>query len=255
MDSLCVAIEDLATKGPQKPEELRGLNNYEQYGDDLTVQGGLKKMPPKVGTRYKEDSTHHRTGWLLDEQITETMLKHIGESKKLLHKDEINKKEAHTAAEYIDQINMLKGVIMIAYPAFHGLGEWEPARVLIEAKMDSDKGYYIQELHDALKHEETSVWWAGKELAKDKPLFTFSGKNNNTKIVCRFQKVGAGAPVREPLIDEDTHKKMLAYYYKKTEESKKLEQDSDDQYLNAPWANSKNLKNDLYGIKDIKWKH
>lgn len=35
-----------------------------------------------------------------------------------------------------------------------------------------------------------------------------------------MQKSGTGAPVREPGIDEETHKKMLAFYYKKQEEQK-----------------------------------
>ena len=36
----------------------------------------------------------------------------------------------------------------------------------------------------------------------------------NQKIV-RLQKSGSGAPVREPAVDEQTQKKMMAYYYKK----------------------------------------
>jgi hypothetical protein len=34
----------------------------------------------------------------------------------------------------------------------------------------------------------------------------------------KLQKKGSGAPVREPLIDPETHKKMLGFYYKKQEE-------------------------------------
>jgi len=48
---------------------------------------------------------------------------------------------------------------------------------------------------------------------------------------------------------------MLAYYYKKQEEMKHLEEDNDDHYMNAAWANPKNLKNELHGTgKDISWK-
>lgn len=45
--------------------------------------------------------------------------------------------------------------------------------------------------------------------------------------------------MREPLIDSETHKKMLAFYHKKTEEQKKLEEDNDDAYLNAAWADNR----------------
>ena len=33
LDRFVMALEELATKGPLKPEELRGLSNYEQYGE------------------------------------------------------------------------------------------------------------------------------------------------------------------------------------------------------------------------------
>jgi len=39
---------------------------------------------------------------------------------------------------------------------------------------------------------------------------------------------------------------MLSFYYKKQEESKKLEEDSEDAYMNSAWANPKNLKKPAY---------
>lgn len=61
VDRLAVSLEDLAAKGPQKPESLRGLSNPEEYlkYDDLTVINGLKEMPPRVGTREVTDETYH----------------------------------------------------------------------------------------------------------------------------------------------------------------------------------------------------
>ena len=37
-------------------------------------------------------------------------------------------------------------------------------------------------------------------------------------MVLKATKVGSGAPVKEPMIDDETHKKMLAFYHKKNEE-------------------------------------
>lgn len=68
--------------------------------------------------------------------------------------------------------------------------------------------------------KDTSLWWAGKELARGKLLKDYSGKNEKTKIIVKLSKIGGGAPVREPAIDHETHKKMLSYYYKKQEEQK-----------------------------------
>jgi hypothetical protein len=74
LDRLATSLEDLASKGPLKPEGLRGLNeeNYEEYlkGEDITVTDGLKAMPPKVGSRFVKDDSHYRTGWLISEEMT-----------------------------------------------------------------------------------------------------------------------------------------------------------------------------------------
>ena len=74
IDRAAIAMEDLASKGPMKPEALRGLEEagYDDYlkADDLTVKDGLKAMPPKVGVRFVKDDTHYRTGWLISEDMS-----------------------------------------------------------------------------------------------------------------------------------------------------------------------------------------
>ena len=99
---------------------------------------GLKKMPPKIGTREVPDKSNIRTGWLLDEEQTKMMLQHITEAKAVIHKDQVAKKIPLTEKALLDQFDILKGVIMICYPAYHGLGEWEPARLLLETKEQLD---------------------------------------------------------------------------------------------------------------------
>lgn len=127
---------------------------------------------------------------------------------------------------------------MMTYPAYHGLGEWEPVRVLLE-----EKELFIEEHGtDDLDPKNASMWFAGKELVAGKKLSDFAGKNDKTKIVLKIQKKGSGPPVREPLIDQKTHVAMLSYYHKKQEEVKKLEEDGEDDYMNSAWANPKSLK-------------
>jgi len=74
LDRLAQGLEELASKGPLKPEGLRGLNEdgYEEYlkSEDITVTDGLKQMPPKVGVRFVKDDSHYRTGWVLSEEMT-----------------------------------------------------------------------------------------------------------------------------------------------------------------------------------------
>jgi hypothetical protein len=57
-------------------------------------------------------------------------------------------------------------------------------------------------------------------LERSKYLSEYIGKNEKTKIVCKFSKKGSGAPVREPMIDSETQKKMMQFYFKKQEEIK-----------------------------------
>lgn len=53
--------------------------------------------------------------------------------------------------------------------------------------------------------------------------------------------------MREPLIDQESHKKMLAFYHRKQEEEKKMAEENEDDYMNSAWANPKQLKNQLNG--------
>ena len=45
------------------------------------------------------------------------------------------------------------------------------------------------------------MWWAGKELLREKPLNAYTGKNQKTKIIVKLTKSGSGAPTREAPID------------------------------------------------------
>ena len=71
IDRACTAVEDLASKGPMKPEALRGLKDLDDYvkHEDLTVINGLKDMPPQTGVREVGDDTHYRTGWVVTEDL------------------------------------------------------------------------------------------------------------------------------------------------------------------------------------------
>ena len=78
------------------------------------------------------DPAHHRTGWVLEEDKTSLMLKHVTECKLVIHRDRAIKKEPLTHKEILDCIDILRGVVQISYPAYHGLGDWEPARGMLE---------------------------------------------------------------------------------------------------------------------------
>ena len=88
------ALEELATKGPQKPEALRGLENLDEYvkAEDLTVINGLKEMPPKTGCREVKDEHNYRTGWLVSEELCKQILEEVMKGKQMIHKTQIDRK-------------------------------------------------------------------------------------------------------------------------------------------------------------------
>ena len=61
--------------------------------------------------------------------------------------------------------------------------------------------------------------------------------------------------MRESPIDEKVQKDMMALYYKKQEEQKKLESEPDENYSQSVWANPGALKGSLVnGGRDIHFK-
>ncbi len=100
----------------------------------------------------------------------------------------------------------------------------------------------------------TTIWYAGKEMQRGKRLVDYLGTNEKTTAVVKLAKMGTGAPLREPTIDQATHKQMLTYYYKKQEEAKKFDEIVDDRKGGEPWADPKGLKGELEGVSEVKWK-
>jgi len=91
-------------------------------------------MPIKVSTRFIEDKSNYRTGWVLDEDITKMMIKCAVDARAVIHKDQVAKKIPLTEKMLLDQIDAMRTALEMAYPGFKGLGEWEPARVISESK-------------------------------------------------------------------------------------------------------------------------
>ena len=202
LDRACQGVEDLASKGPMRPEELRGLDNLEEYvaAEDLTVINGLKKMPPNVGVREVVDEHKYRTGQLVSEELCNQMLEEAMKGKQLIHKTQIDRKVNLTFEAMEHQLDIFKGLVMMAYPGYHGLGDWEPIRVLLEEEDDHV---------DLLEQGKVTLWIVSKELQAPKLFRDYFGANEKSKFVAKLQPRGSGAPQREPVVDGDTHKAML----------------------------------------------
>lgn len=158
-------------------------------------------------------------------------------------------KQLSTRKALLDGIDAIKGAVMIAYPM--GLPPFDTVRQILDEKEDLAGTAAGLELIDP---ESAATWWASKELQAGKLLSDFVGRNEKTKIVCKLQKKGAGAPQREPVISKEEQQAMIAHYHRKQQEVKVLEANNDDEYANSAWANPKSLKSSFTGIGDVSWR-
>ncbi len=94
------------------------------------------KMPDRIGTRYNEDKNNMRTGWILEENTTDNILKAVEEAKEYISRKRTEEKKFTTIHELMNFLDLLKAGVMIGYPGYHGLPEWEPCRNLLEDKSD-----------------------------------------------------------------------------------------------------------------------
>ncbi|CAG9331864.1 C21orf59_2 [Blepharisma stoltei] len=232
-------IEELVKAGPLKPEETRGL-----------AEGENSTEPDLPGHRFCVDETHYRTGWCVPEDLGIRIFETTQAAKRLIHKTNAERRIPLTRNQLLEALDLMKGAVMMAYPAYHGLPPWEPAMLVLESPDIKE----LAQGEDIFEAENSSLWFAGKEMMRGKDLGFYVKGSENTKIIAKIQKQGQGAPAREPVVDADTQKNMIAFYHKKQEEAKKLMSVDEDEYLNSAWADPKNLKRQLNGTGDVRWR-
>ncbi|KAI9202949.1 uncharacterized protein BJ171DRAFT_425852 [Polychytrium aggregatum] len=255
---LISACEELIQYGQLKPESQQGFSE-----EELEEMARREKEKKEQGSRFEEIVEKKRGK---DSRGNEVLLNpdptgrrtgegkgHRGQSRNagaVSSLQENIKAGRVLTADALDRcLNLISGAVTIVYPM--GLVEWEPARLAIEDNEDLAGTEASKSVFDPA---DTSMWWAGKELAREKHLSDYVGRNEKTKIVAKIQKRGRHAPVREPPLNEEGQKALMAYYYKKQEEQKKLEENDEDDYLNSSWANPKALRNHFQGMSNISWR-
>ena len=237
-DRIAVSLEELVKFGALKPEETRGL----QEGDPAE--------PPRPDLVKSPDEHHYRIGWAVPPELGVRMLETTTAAKQLLNKANADRRVPISMGQLDEACSLMKGALMMAYPGYHTLEPWEPVVMLLENR-DVDAVLRGEEI---INPENSSLWFAGKELQRGKLLSNFIKGTEQTKAIVKLQKTSAGAPVREPAVDSETQKQMIAMYHKRQEEAKKLVADSEDDYLNSAWADPRKLKRDLHGAGDIGWR-
>lgn len=109
------------------------------------------------------------------------VIENCAKVKEAISKNLVDLKKCLTTKIVQEQMDLLRGCMMICYPGYHGLPPWEPAREILEGQYDTQA--IFTEQYDYLDEKNTALWWAGKELLRGKLLSDFTGKNEKTKIV------------------------------------------------------------------------
>ncbi|KAG4097959.1 hypothetical protein H8356DRAFT_1308595 [Neocallimastix lanati (nom. inval.)] len=252
---LVQAGRELVLYGPLKPYDQHGLteeqiNNLDKKKNSNEIEEA-KIITNDKGFKvaYRPDPTGRRNGEAPIPETAKVIEKALDEAEQLISKDKVAQGIFITDKELNEAIQNVKGAVMIAYPM--GIPSFDPVQEIIDDNEDLSGSADSKEVLDP---KTSTLWWAGKELKKDKKLSDYLGRNEKTKIIAKLQKANQGAPVREAPLSEQEQKNLMAYYYKKQEELKKLEENDDDDYLASEWANPRALKSAFSGIKEVSWR-
>ncbi|KAK9823695.1 hypothetical protein WJX72_004678 [[Myrmecia] bisecta] len=225
--------EELAKYGPAKPLEEQGIDEYQEN----VVKG----------EHYLMDPTGRRTGNACAPEAAKTLLKTLADGEQAGHKSQADRKVPLTLAKLEEALDNIRGGVMIAYPV--GLPEWDLVRQALEGKEELAGSSHAA---DDMDPETTTLWFAGKQMLLQNKLSDHVGRHEKSKVVVKLQRKGQGAPGREPPVDAETQKAMMAFYHKKQEEQKRLMEDQYEDYTNSVWANPKALKSHFSGVGNVK---
>lgn len=205
------------------------------------AQHGPTTTPAEASS---SSTTIRAVGDAPDAAAAETILRAARELEDYVDRRQVQNRVALTEVALRETYlaNVRGAVIMMAYPA--GLPEFDAVRSALDSPADVVKGL--------LRPEETTLWAAGKEFARGKSVSDRLGRNEKQKLIAKLQPVGAGPPGREPAVSEEERNAMMAHYFKRQEDLKKLSEQDDDDYLNSQWADPKGMKKDLHGLGSVK---
>ncbi|KAM6310315.1 cilia- and flagella-associated protein 298-like isoform 2-T2 [Aegotheles albertisi] len=212
---LCSEMEELAEHGIFLPYNMQGLTD-EQIEELKLKDEWAEKCVPSGGSVFKKDEIGRRNGHAPNEKMQQVIKKTIEEAKALISRKQVQANVCVNMEMVKDALDQLRGAVMIVYPM--GLPPHDPIRMEFEDKEDLSGTHASLEV---IEESEAQLWWAGKELKETKLLSDYVGKNEKTTIIVKIQK--------------------------------KLEEDEDDSFLNAEWADNHALKRQFHGVKDIKW--
>ncbi|MCO5601001.1 hypothetical protein L7F22_055117 [Adiantum nelumboides] len=176
-------------------------------------------------------------------EVTRVLRKTLTEAKTCASKEQVMHRVTLNAPLLKEAVQNVRGAVMMCYPM--GLPNHDPVHQLLNGTYKDG---------DMMDPDLAQIWWAGKELQREKKLSDHVGTNEKTKVIAKLQARGRAPPPREPPVDVETQKAMASWYYKQQQEQKKLDEDEDDSYTNSSWSNPKALKCHFQGTSCIRYR-
>lgn len=91
---------------------------------------------PDMNQRENKDPTGYRIGVAPMEELSKKLKDAASDARKYISKDKAKNKIELDLKELEEQFSLLRGAVMIAYPAYHGLPEWEQVYLILEDKIN-----------------------------------------------------------------------------------------------------------------------
>lgn len=237
--ALVMAVRDMAKHGPATPEAEQGLDEVKEEYEGVKID---------KGEFYRADPSGKRTGNGVSEQLLETIERVCKDAEMAVGKAATAARVATTQEVLDEKLANIRGAVTMAFPM--GLPEWDPVRLALD---DTGAGLEGTSVGMEMLNEETAaLWMAGKEFRRDQTVRDRVGNNEKTKVICKLQPPDAGPPGREPAVSEEERKAMMAFYFKRNEEMKRLAEANEDDYLASSWADPKQMQKGLRGLNSIK---
>uniref|UniRef100_A0A7S2PIW6 Uncharacterized protein n=1 Tax=Leptocylindrus danicus TaxID=163516 RepID=A0A7S2PIW6_9STRA len=244
---LIASLVSIHNKRIQARLVIEGARGLAMYGVMKNPDQSDESDTYEKGEHFREDPSGLRTGNAPGPDAAKTLQQVAQDFEDFIDKSQVIRKKAMTEAELDDKLSNVRGAVMMAYPM--GLPSWDTMKNFLGTIED------MQETHvanDILDPSDACLWVAGKDFVRGQLVSDRLGTNEKTKVIAKLQSSTNGAPAREPAVSEDERKAMMAYYFKKQEDMKKLAEADEDDYLNSAWADPKNMKRSLQGIGEVR---
>lgn len=245
---IAAEMEELAKHGPMLPPDIVGLTD-EQVTELRLVDAWAEKCTPQTGFQMNRDPIGRRNGRAPMPDMQRILTNAIAEAKQLISVKLVEADTDLTMRTVQTALDQLRGACTIVYPM--QLPPHDPIRAELTNTEDLSGMQAQLEVMDPARAE---LWFAGKQMLGARQLGDYVGRNDRTRVIVKLQRVGEGAPAREPVMSEEQRKQLMLHEYRRQEELKRLELDEDDSYLGARWADGRAMQKQMHGLDNVRFR-